>query len=1515
MRELFADPTVAGIARRVVAGRTRPALVRGVRPEVMPLSFAQRRLWFLHEWEGPSATYNIPVGRRLSGPLDVAALTAAIGDVADRHESLRTVLPDDGGVPYQRVLDARPAVVFIECAEEELGARIGEAVGRPFDLATDLPVRVLLCRVAADEHVLVVVMHHIAADGWSMGPFCRDLSVAYAARVAGGMPEWAPLPVQYADYALWQRDLLGEEGDPGSVLAGQLAFWSEALAGLPDLLALPVDRQRPARPSYRGDHVRLAVPAEVHARLLELAGESGATLFMVVQSALAALLTRLGAGGDIPIGTPVAGRLDDALDDLVGFFVNTLVLRADTSGDPTFRELIGRVRAADLAAYEHQDLPFERLVEALNPPRGGHHPLFQTSLVVDDATVGDLDLDGLTAAEEPVDLRVSKFDLTFAVTEHDAGLDCVIGYATDLFDEDTVRSIGHRFLKVLEAMAADPGTRIGQVDVLEPAERAFAGTGIYVLDDALSPLPAGAVGELYVSGSYLGRDHAGAGADRLVADPFDRTGGRMYRTGDLVRRSLDGGLDLVPPAGPSEAGLREPTGRGPRDPREEILCGLFAEVLGLPSIGIDDNFFALGGYSLLATRLISRIRSTLGVEVNVRELFVAPTVAGLAARWDESRDLRPALVPLPRPDAVPLSYAQQRLWFLREWEGPSDTYNIPMAFRLSGRPDTDALTRALNDVVARHESLRTLFPAEGGVARQQIVDADLARPFFSVRACAPDELPAIVAEAAGHVFDLAAELPIRAWLCTTDPEEHVLVLVVHHIAADGWSGDVLCRDLATAYTARTAGQAPSWDPLPVQYADYTLWQRALLGGDGDPDSVFSRQLAHWAERLDGLPDQLELPADRPRPAAPSHTGALVELEVAAELHGRLVELARESDGTVFMVLQAALAALLTRLGAGTDIPIGTPVAGRADDALDDLVGFFVNTLVLRTDTSGNPTFRELLAGVREVDLDAFTHQDLPFERLVEALNPVRSAAHHPLFQVMLVLRNDDPAPFELPGVRVSDHRVGFRVAKFDLTLGLAERYGDDGRPLGLRGGLEYSTDLFDENTACSLAGRLLRLLDAVAADPDRPIGDIDVLAPDERRRLLAGWNGDQPGQAAEPGGSVVELIRSRAGQTPGAIALSCEDRRVSYAGLVEQADRLAHRLLRLGTEPGQVVAVMTGARPELVIAMLGVMAAGKAFLLLDPDTPAPRLAAMLRDADAEAVIATPELAASLGGVDLPVLRPDGPPADPRALPELDPAGLACVFFTSGSTGRPKGSMFVHGELARYAATMSGVLGLTADDRILQVAGVSFDVILEEVLPALLAGACVVLPGAAGLTTVTDLAGHLEAQRITGFEVTTPYWHEWVDILTREGRRLPESLRFVIIGGERVSPDHLRRWRPLGAARLFNVYGLTEATCTSTVHELTPADRSLPIGRPLAGVRPFVLDDFLRPVPVGVAGELYLGGAGLARGYAGRPGLTGERFVACPFGGSRMYRTGDVVRWRAGGVLEFVGRVDDQVKLR
>ncbi|MFE0515079.1 amino acid adenylation domain-containing protein, partial [Streptomyces sp. NPDC058964] len=569
--------------------------------------------------------------------------------------------------------------------------------------------------------------------------------------------------------------------------------------------------------------------------------------------------------------------------------------------------------------------------------------------------------------------------------------------------------------------------------------------------------------------------------------------------------------------------------RAPRGAREEVLCGLFAQVLGLERVGADDSFFDLGGDSLMATRLASRAREIFAAELSVRDLFEAPTVARLAAHLDRAATgtTRAALRPVARTGTAPLSHAQQRLWFLNQMDGPTATYNVPLRLRLTGALDRAALEAALVDVVGRHESLRTLYPDTDGVPEQRITPADAGPVPLKIVATDAEHLPSLLAESARRGFDLSAEFPFRTTLFMLAPDEHVLLLVLHHIAGDGWSLTPLTQDLATAYAARRRGEEPVWAELPVRYADYVLWQRGLLGTEDDPDSLLSRQTQHWVKTLDGLPDQIELPVDRPRPAEASYRGATVPLRIDAELHRALGEFARTQHVSMFMVLQAGITALLTRLGAGTDIAIGTPVAGRTDVALDDLVGMFVNTLVLRTDSSGSPDFRELVHRVRETDLQAYAHQDVPFERLVDIVSPVRTTSRHPLAQVMLGLHNSGlPCPV-LPGLQVEIAPVELGVSKFDLTFFLTEQHTAEGACLGLTGDLEYALDLFDPSTAASIADRLVRLLTDAMRHPDRPVDDLEILAAQERRELLEDRRG---AEGVVPEGSLAELFEAQAGR-------------------------------------------------------------------------------------------------------------------------------------------------------------------------------------------------------------------------------------------------------------------------------------------------------------------------------------------------------------------------------------------------
>ena len=671
-----------------------------------------------------------------------------------------------------------------------------------------------------------------------------------------------------------------------------------------------------------------------------------------------------------------------------------------------------------------------------------------------------------------------------------------------------------------------------------------------------------------------------------------------------------------------------PTWRAPRTPQEEILCWLFAETLGVGRVGLDDNFFALGGHSLLATRLISRIRAVLELELSIRSLFEAPTVAGLIQRPNEAQAARPALQPLERPAEIPLSFAQRRLWFLDRLEGPSPTYNIPVALRLSGPLDCAALEAALGDLVERHESLRTVFPETLGIPRQLILEAANARPTLDVLPVTEATLAEALAAAAQQGFDLSAQIPLRVHLFALSESEHVLLLVLHHIAGDGWSLAPLARDLARTYAARCQDAAPQLPALPVQYADYTLWQQQVLGSETDPESLIARQIAFWTKTLEGLPEQLELPTDRPRPAVASYRGDTVALRLERELHGRLLTLARDNKVSLFMVLQAGLAALLSRLGAGTDIPIGSPIAGRTDHALEELVGFFVNTLVLRTDTSANPGFGELLARVRAADLAAYAHQELPFERLVEILNPARSLSRHPLFQVMLAFQNTPEAVLELPGIVATQEPVATNAAKFDLCFSLGERRAPDGTPDGIEGTIEYSTDLFERRSVEAIASRLVRLLEAASADPQQPIGRLELLAFEERRQILVDWNDT----ACEvPHTTLPALFEAQVERSPEATALVFEESTLTYAQLNAQANRLAHLLIGRGIGPENLVALALPRSAEMVVGLLAILKAGAAYLPLDPDHPAERLAYMLQDAQPACVLTTAQIAQRLPG--------------------------------------------------------------------------------------------------------------------------------------------------------------------------------------------------------------------------------------------------------------------------------------------
>ncbi|NUS45898.1 MAG: amino acid adenylation domain-containing protein, partial [Mycobacteriaceae bacterium] len=1744
VRALFEAPTVGALAARVesrVGDGARKALAARGRPERIPLSLAQQRMWFLNRFDSgasvatgndaAAAVNNIPVAIRLTGELDVTALQVAIIDVIDRHESLRTVFPASGIGPEQIVLDAAqvvPDLTPVAVSERNLLSQVVDLASMAFDVTSEVPLHARLFEVGdcADGsypghvHVLVMVVHHISADGWSMGPLARDVMVAYAARTDWESPAWTPLPVQYADYAIWQREVLGSEDDPNSLISNQIRYWTNTLAELPDELSLPADRPRPSVASYHGGTYQFVIAPETRRRLEEIGRRHNASLFMVVHSALAVLLARLSGTEDIAVGTPVAGRGEAALDDLVGMFVNTLVLRTHIDGGQRFTDLLAQTRETDLLAFAHADVPFERLVEVLNPARSqARHPLFQVMLTFQNNRRTHLELRGLSVDEVEYDAGLAKFDLQLTLSDVDSfptkahsgsgGMSAEFSYARDLFDEATIAGFASALDRILTAVGTDETTPVGDIGLLETDElltilqdwnatahplpesdtlvslfraqaaatpeaaavvvdgeagsqsltyaefaarvdelarilrergvgrgalvavamrrslelvvgmyaaqaagagyvpldpeqpagrvdyvldtaapalvltttrdgfgtdrapvlavdrlgapagagaplppvrpddvayviftsgstgrpkgvvvphaaivnrlrwmqheypidaadavlqktpatfdvsvweffwplqtgarlvlarpdghrdpayladtiagygittahfvpsmlavfvaepraagcrslrRVFASgealpaqtaarlrellgatagaeeaacvtpqaqgapksgsaatagaeeaapksgsagnvavhnlygpteaavdvtyhevvdadtvsvpigrpvwnTRVYVLDQRLRPVGPGVPGELYLAGAQLAYGYVGRSdltSDRFIADPYGRPGRRMYRTGDRVawKRTLDGAgaeleylgrtdfqvklrgqrielgeieaaLAAAPGVGSAVVVLHsdervgeqlvgyavaEPghvvdtaelraelarqlpgymvpsafvalaamplTANGKLDRRalpapvfeakqfraptgavEEIVAGIFGELLGLEALGADDDFFDLGGNSLVATRVVARLSAALDVEVGVRQLFEAPTVSGLAVRVESllgAGRQRPALTAGARPDQLPLSYAQQRMWILNQYDTSSPAYNMPIALRLNGKLDAEALRLAMVDVIRRHESLRTRYPAADGAAVQVIEPADSIDLDLASVAVMPGSLMAGITAFIAAGFDVSAEVPVRVRLFAT-AGDHVLVLVLHHITGDGFSLAPLARDLMSAYAARVLGDAPRWQPLSVQYADYALWQRAALGAPDDPESQYARQLQYWTAALHGVPEELALPTDRPRPPAASHRGAVAALELPAVLVDSLEALARTHGVTLFMVVHGALAALLARLSSSTDIVIGTPVAGRGEAALDELVGMFVNTLVLRTEIDPAESFAGLLGRVRQVDLDAFGHADVPFERLVDELAPERSQARNPLFQVALAFQNLDRTAFQLPELAVDVVDLDDQVARFDLQFTLLPRAGADNA--GIRVEINYATDLFDSATVELIGVRWLRLLHAVAADAAAPVGDIELLDEGERAELLtqsgatAGAEeaacvtpqaqgapafdaGATAGAEEAAPSTLPELLSAAAARNPDGVAVV--DRRgplpeLRYRELDQRSNSLARMLIERGFGPEDLVAVAIPRSAWSVVATWAVTKAGAAFVPVDPGYPADRV--------------------------------------------------------------------------------------------------------------------------------------------------------------------------------------------------------------------------------------------------------------------------------------------------------------------
>ena len=1945
-------------ARDLVGERAElPPIERAPRDGRLPLSFAQQGLWFVEQLGGLGATYHMPVRLRIRGELDRDALARALDAIVARHEALRTTFALVDGAPEQRIAPAEASRFHLlphdlrgrVDADAELDRLMAEETRAPFDLEQGPLIRGRLIRLAEDDHVLLLTMHHIASDGWSMGVINRELGALYAA-FRRGEPDPLPAPaVQYADYAAWQRRWM-----EGGVLREQADYWTRALAGAPELLALPADRPRPAKMDHAGGRVALELDEALTAGLKALGRRHGATPYMTVLAGWAAVLGRLSGQDDVVVGTPTANRGRREIEGLVGFVANTLAVRVDLSGAPTVAELLARVKARTLEAQRNQDVPFEQVVERVDPVRSmAYSPLFQAMFTWQNAQRDRLDLAGLQVASEPVaSAERSKVDLALAVGEREGRITGGVTYATALFEHSTVERWTGYLRRVLAEMVADdgrrverlplmpeserqlvvrewnrtdaaypaescihelfeaqaartpdatavvsetetrtyaelnaranrlahhlravgvgPGVRVGlfverspamvegilgvlkaggvfvpldpgypadrlaymladsapavvlaqkhvrdrirtDVPVLEldgdasawadrpatnpergaltpshpayvtytsgstgkpkgvpavhhkvlnlihwygrelavterdavllvmsfsfdgtyrnlfaplfagaqlhlagepfdparivaqvaahpirlvnltpsafqalraadtegalarlrtvvlvgepvqprallempeprpefvnlygptecsgittyhrlsrdlaryleepvPVGRPIPNSRIYILDAAGAPAPVGVAGELHIGGTPVGmgyQNRPDQTAERFIADPFSaEPGARLYRTGDLARWRADGTLEflgrmdgqvkvrgyriepgeiearlaehaavreavvLVREDAPGEKrlvaywvggaaeaeALRAHLGRAlppymvpsayvrmeawpltpnrkldrralpapeggafaargyeaPVGDTEEALAGIWAEVLRVDRVGRGDGFFELGGHSLLAVQVISRVRQVLRVDVALGELFTRPVLADFARGLETAaRAELPPIEPADRAGRLPLSFAQQRLWFLERMGNLGGAYHVLTRLRLRGALDRAALARALDGIVARHEALRTVFVEVDGAPEQRLVPAEASR-FRLVehdlggRADAEGELGRLMADEAGAPFDLARGPLIRGRLVRLAADDHALLLTMHHIASDGWSMGVLNRELSALYAAFLRGEPDPLPPLPVQYADYAAWQRRWMEGE-----VLRAQAEYWTRALAGAPELLELPTDRPRPAQMDRAGARLGVELDEALTGGLKALSRRHGTTLFMTLLAGWATVLGRLSGQDDVVIGTPTANRGRREIEGLIGFFVNTLALRVDLSGSPTVAGLLAQLKERTLGAQHHQDIPFEQVVERVDPARSLAHHPVFQVMFAWQNASRGGLELPGVAaepLSPAGSAARVtAKFDLSLALSER---DGRIVG---GVEYATALFEHSTMERWTGYLRRVLEEMVADDGRTVARLALMPADERSRVVEAWNRTDAEYASES--CIHELFERQAERAPHAAAVVFGDERWSYAELNARANRLAQHLRALGVGPDARVAICVERGPEMVAAVLAVLKAGGAYVPLDPAYPVDRLRYMLADSGPAVVLTQRAVAETLAdvfaglGAGVPVLRMDASPQPWASEAETDlardglsPEHPAYVIYTSGSTGRPKGVLVPHRGLCNVAAAQQRAFGVGPGDRVLQFASLSFDAAAFELVMALASGAALCVASRDELLPGPGLLNVLRRHAVT--TVTLPP----SALAALPVEELP-ALRTITTAGEALPAELVERW---GARhRLWNLYGPTEATIWSTFSECADPARTPDIGHPIANTRAYVLDAGLEPQPVGVAGELYVGGAGVARGYLGRPGLTAERFVPDPFGrepGARLYRTGDRVRRLADGRLDFIGRVDHQVKVR
>ncbi|BDA68754.1 hypothetical protein CAL7716_029200 [Calothrix sp. PCC 7716] len=1961
LRRIFEEPTIAGLAKDIEKateanlGVEAKSIERIARSQNLPLSFAQQRLWFLAQLEPHSSFYNMPGAVRLQGQLNVEALQQSINEILRRHEALRTNFQTIEGQTVAVILPAAPVLLPIldiselPVSQQELQVKQQalEEAQQPFDLNGGFLLRVKLLRLGEQEHVVLLTMHHIACDGWSTDILVREFATLYQAFYDEQPAPLAELPIQYVDFAAWQRQWL-----QGERIESQISYWRKQLEGISKLLELPTDFSRPPVQTFRGATYSFKLCQQLSVALNHLSQQQETTLFMTLLAAFQVLLYRYTGIEDIAIGSPIGNRNRAEIEGLIGLFVNTLVLRTNLAGNPTFEELLAGVRSVALSAYAHQDLPFEVLVEELQPQRNlSHTPLFQVMFVLQNAPMSALELPGLTISYLPIDNGTAKFDLTLHMTETVEGLSGAFEYNTDLFQESTIKRIAGHLQTLLEGIAANPQQRLSELTLLTESEqhqlllkwnntkvgypqqkcihelfevqvertpdavavvyenqqltyrklnaranqlahylrslgvkpevlvgicversldmvigllailkaggaylpldpsyptkrlaymledsqpgvlltqqylleslpnhkaqvicvdsdweliadestenpassitvdnlayviytsgstgkpkgamnthsaisnrllwmqdtyqltsadtvlqktpfsfdvsvwefffplmtgarlvvaqpeghrdtdylvnlilqqqittlhfvpsmlqvfieaeglekcqslvrviasgealsaqlqqrffnrldaqlynlygptetavdvtfwqckkdsvtnqntvpigRPIANIQIYLLDNYLNPVPMGVMGEVYIGGVGVGRGYLNRPdltAEKFIPNPFSKQTERLYKTGDKARYLPNGDIEYLGridnqvklrgfriELGEIEAtisqypGVREtvvivseesvdsqrivayvvpqkeqtleirelrtfleaklpsymvpavfvilealpltPNGKIdrkalpsleltqvsssnitlPSTPIENLLAGIWAEVLGIDKAGIDNNFFELGGHSLIATRVISQIRQVFQVELPLRYLFEKPTIAGLAKEIEKAIKVdsgveATSIKRITRSQQLPLSFAQQRLWFLAQLEPDSPFYNIPAAVRLQGLLNIEALQQSFNSIVRRHEALRTNFQTREGQAVVIISQENpLTLSIFDISDLPQNQQEAEIkqqaAQEAQQPFDISSDLLLRVKLLRLGEQEHIVLLTMHHIVSDGWSIGVLVEELATLYQVFCNGQPSPLPPLSIQYVDFAAWQRQWLQGQ-----ALETQLSYWLKQLENAPKVLELPTDHPRPAIQTFRGATYSFELSKELSVALNKLSQQQGTTLFMTLLAGFQILLWRYTGQNDIVVGSPIANRNRAEIEGLIGFFVNTLVLRTNLVGNPSFEELLKRVREVALGAYAHQDLPFELLIEQLQPQRNLSHTPLFQVMFVLQNALRSALELPGLTLSPLESDSGTAQFDLTLSMTETES------GLVGSFEYNTDLFAQSSIQRMAGHLQTLFKSIVTNPRQRLSDLRLLTELEQHQLLWEWNGaevEYPQQLC-----IHELFEAQVEKTPDAIAVVFESKQLTYRELNARANQLAHYLHKLGVKPEVLVGICVERSLLMVIGLLAILKAGGAYVPVDHSYPTERIAFILEDTQAPVLLTQASLVEAMPQHQAIVVCLDtdwhliAQQSQENVFSQLTTDNLAYVIYTSGSTGKPKGVQIPHTAVSNFLYSMKEAPGLTSEDTLLAVTTYSFDIAALELFLPIIVGARLIVASREIVSDGTQLSAKLIDSKATVMQATPATWQ----LLLAAGWSGNHQLK-ILCGGEAL-PGQLANQLLDRCDCLWNMYGPTETTIWSAANRVKTVNNSVPISSPIANTQLYILDKYHQLVPVGVAGELCIAGEGLARGYFHRPDLTAEKFIPNPFSdkSTRLYKTGDLARYLPNGDIEYIGRIDNQVKVR